>query len=245
MDIDLSGAIGAITWQTVGTDTVLAVYPDEVWLWSLASPSEPWTDRAGTFHVQASESERAALLAALRRAPDVPPTGGLELLLTVDNRDVRCDAGSESGAEIGALVAPLLGPDRVTPLSAVWMRAAMLTPPGMSETLALSFESLGRLPVPLRLDGDRVTLLDADGPWVTLPPPRIGLVDDEGAPLDGLTTPATIPSGGLGAWLLNGAADQPDTAPAAGQRVRVYGWVTIAGPIDPIAMPFEVTALIS
>jgi hypothetical protein len=236
-DLDLSAATAAIAWQAPGTHSVLAIYGEDVWFWSLQAPGEPLADVAGTFRSAASASERTALCDLLIRLADAPDAGGAGLVVTAGGRTARLDATGEPAAAVAKLATPLLAADRIQPTRAVRLGAAAVTAPGGRSVLGLSFASIGSEPVTVRLDADGVRLLDPDGPWRSLAAPRMGLVDGEGNLLDGRYTAATIPAGGLGAWLLGEVDSRP------GRRVRASGTITLAGPVTA-TLRFDLSAAV-
>jgi hypothetical protein len=89
----------------------------------------------------------------------------------------------------------------------------------------------------------------AVGEWLTLPPPRMGLVDPAGNLLDGLYTTAEIVPGDLGACTI--VLDDPTAGLAAGAGMRgaLRGSLTLAGPwphapIEPFEASSEAKAIV-
>lgn len=233
--LELGAAATSIVWRTPGAHQALAVHGDDVWFWTFASPEPRWADVAGTFRV-AAPSEAAALAALV--VDDEP--GDLPLELTVSGRTARVAAGSELGRRVGAVVGPLLDRLRAAPVSAVSVTAAVVTPPGgLPAMLGLTIDALGPEPAVLGLDADGVRLGADDGAWQPVPAPRMGLVDADGALLDGLYAAATVPAGGRGAWVL------PGVPVGEAQRARIGGTIRVAGPVPPAAVEFEATAALT
>ena len=232
--LELAAAAVAIVWRAPGTHQALALSGDDVWFWTFASPEPRWADVTGTFRTEATPAERAALT-ALSPGDDEP--GGLALQLTVAGRTARVAVGSVLGRQVGAAVDPLLDRLRATPVSAVALTAAIVTPPGgLPAMLGLTVDSIGTKPAVLGLDAGAVRLGVPDGAWQPVPPPRMGLVDGAGTLLDGLYGAATVPAGARGAWVLPGVpADEA-------QRVRIGGTIRVAGPVPAGMVAFEVTA---
>jgi hypothetical protein len=219
---------------------MLALTDDGAWFWTLASPAPPWDALAGTFRC---DGDRAALLGIAARVADgtVPESGdgGLALVLSAGGRTIRVAAGSPAAAEVTTAAAPLLAAAR--PVSAVRTRAAVMAPPGGDPVLGLSFTSIGTEPAVLGLDPAAVRLIAAEGSWHEVPPPRMGLVEGAGNLLDGLYTPATMPPGTVGAWVLAAADAAPGQRVRAGGTVRASGWWTTSN--APV-LPFEVSTTV-
>jgi len=231
--LELDTADVAVVWRSPGTHQALALYGDDVWFWTFASPEPQWVDVAGTFRVSATSGERAALTAL---APADEP-GGPALHLTVAGRSAHVAAGSVLGRQVGAAVAPLVERLRDAPVAAVALGAAVVEPPGGLPAMpGLTLDSIGTEPAVLGLDADGIRFDVPDGPWRPVPAPRMGLVGANGALLDGLYTNAAVPTGERGAWVLPGV-DADDA-----QRVRVSGTIRVAGPVPPAMVVFEATA---
>ncbi|MGZ4602069.1 MAG: hypothetical protein ACXV0U_00560 [Kineosporiaceae bacterium] len=246
-DLDLSGAGLSVIWRAPGTHQALAVVADGVWFWTFASPSEPWADVAGSFLCEVSDAERAALLDLVVRIAGEgtspgrarPGAGRLELLLAAGSRRTWVDAGSEAASDVQQATGPLLADSRPRAVNAVRLKAARMTPPAGDPVLGLTFAAIGADSSMLRLDPQALRLIGADGDWRVAQPPRMGLVDAAGTLLDGLYQAATVPAGGLGAWVIPGGEAR------GAQRVVAAGTLRVAGPIPAADVAFEVSAEIS
>ena len=235
--LELGAASLAVVWRSPGTHQALALHGDDVWFWTFASPEPRWADVAGTFRIEATPDERAAL-AALQLGDDEP--GGLALQLTVEGRTAQVGAGSALGLRIGAAVTPLFDRLRAAPVSAVAVSAAVVTPPGgLPPMLGLTVDSLGAQPAVLGLDAGAVRLDASEGAWQPVPAPRMGLVDGDGTLLDGLYAPATVPPGVRAAWVL------PGVSGGDARQVRIGGTIRVAGPVPPATVAFEATTPLS
>ena len=242
-DLDLSGATFSVTWRASGTHQALALMADDVWFWSFVAPSPPWSGSVGSFRCESTERERAALLDIANRLggeparpEEHPGTGHLGLLLAAGAHRAWVDAGSDLASGVQRATAPLLAGERPRPVSAVRLRADVMTFPGLPPLLGLGFDSIGTEPSTVRLDADHIVLVGPDGDWRTVPRPRMGLVDGDGALLDGLYQAATVPAGEVGVWTLA-------EADATGvRRVVVSGTIDAAGPVPAASPAFAMSA---
>jgi hypothetical protein len=238
--LDLSGATCSVLWQGPGLHQALALYDGQAWFWTFASPEPGLAALVGTFQGELEDGELDALLALAGRAATAPaepeqPTAGLNVVLGHGSGTVVVPAGSDLAADIDAAVGPVRLRALRSPVEVVSVRAGLVQPPVGAAILGLTFTSPGRAAAVVRLDGGSLRLVDGEG-WRELAAPRMGLVDGEGHLLDGLYQPATLPAGGLGAWVLPGV----DVGTA--ERVLVRGQIQVAGPPPHPAVGFEISA---
>jgi hypothetical protein len=236
--LELSGAAFSVLWRALGVHQALARYDDRVWFWTLGSPEPQLAALVGTFACDLEPGEGDALDALAERAAadSTPgPSTGLNLVLGYGSGTALVPAGTQLAADVEAAVAPLRERAVRSPVAAVAVRAGVVQPPAGPAILGLTFSSAGSAPVVIRVDGESLRLADGEG-WRQLAAPRMGLVDGAGHLLDGLYRPATVPAGGLGAWVL------PGVDVGVGERVLVRGLIEVCGPPPPAMVDFEVSA---
>ena len=199
---DLSGAVLTITWRTVGTHQVLAVYADRAaWYWALATIGEG-SDVVGSFRIEVTDDEWESIEDLAGRVgilPDDRANDQLGLALTAGTAAAWVAFGSDEAGAINSIVMPLVGRAVAEPVAAAKFETRVVTAPTGQLVAGFTLSSIGRESVMLRLDADTFALVSGGGHWHSLPAPRMGLVDAAGSLLDGLYQTAEIPPGGLGA----------------------------------------------
>jgi hypothetical protein len=229
---DVRTAVLSVTWRSVGTHQVLAVFDDRTaWFWAMATIG-PGADVVGSFRAEVPDESWSAVtalgttVAADDSAGTDPRPGGLAIILTAGPVTRRVPLGTAEAAEVGSTVLPLVELARTTPVAAVRFGTHVVTAPTGQLLAGFTATSIGAQPVSLRLDRSAFGLALSDGDRIELPDPRVGLVDVDGSLLDGLYQPATIRPGRHGATSILLPTPPPE-GPVAG---TVRGWLTLAGP---------------
>lgn len=243
--IDLSGALLAVTWRTIGTHQVLAVYDDRsAWYWALATIG-PGADLIGSFRAEVPAESWAAVTAIaaddeVLGSDQVP--GELGMTIGAGRRAGWVGLGSEQAGRIGAVVLPLVELALTQPVAAARLEIRLVTSPIGQRLAGFTLTSIGSQPVSLRLDPEQFSLSLSVGEWFALPPPRMGLVDPAGTLLDGLYTTAEIAPGTLGACTI--VLDDPAAGSGgAAMRGALRGSLTLAGPWSAAPTePFEASS---
>ena len=237
--IDLSGATLTVTWRSIGTHQILAVYPDRtVWYWAMATIG-PRSADVGSYATEASARQYGALeqvVAQLGNATDRPSPHDLGLAVTFGQRAAWVRDGTDQAGAIAAAVRPLVESALSKPVAVARFAAQVVRAPTGDRVAGFTFASLGREPVQLRFEAESFELTSPSGERLALPVPRMGLVDSNGALLDGLYQTATVPAGGQGACtvVLPGPDDQAAAPPA---RAAIRGLVLLVGPWPSSANP--------
>jgi hypothetical protein len=240
--IDLSDAFLSVAWRSVGTHQVFAAFDDRsAWYWALATIG-PGSDVVGSFRTEVPANRWAAVVdaaAMVGRVGRVRAHGELGLELTAGAATGWVAMGTDDAGRIGAAVVPVVELARANPIAAAQLGARIVTAPTGQRVAGFSLTSIGDRAVSLILDADEFALVSADGDWLPLPAPHMGLVDGAGHLLDGLYQAADIPPGVLGACTF--VLDDPPTQPVA--RAALRGAVTLVGPwpVTP-TVPFEASS---
>jgi hypothetical protein len=240
--LDLSDARLSVTWRSVGTHQVLAVYDDRsAWYWATATVG-PGSDVVGSFRTEVADDrwraveDAAAMVGGLGGAR-VPGEMGLEL--TAGTATGWVAFGTDEAGRIAAAVDPVVEQARATPIAAARLETRVVTAPTGQRLAGFSLTSVGDRVVSLMLDAEEFVLLTADGTWWPLPAPRMGLVDASGKLLDGLYQRADLAPGALGACTI--VLDDPPAEPPS--RGNIRGSVALVGPwpVTP-EVPFEASS---
>jgi len=235
---DLTGAVLSVTWRSVGTHQVLAVFADRAaWYWAMASLGER-SDLIGSFRADVSADEWPAIeeLAGQVKGLGSDRVGDeLGLALTAGPSAAWVAFGSDRAGAITSTVVPLVERALTGPVAAARFGTRVVTAPTGQQVAGFTFASIGRQPVLLRIDADTFALVSAGGDWEALPAPRMGLVDAAGGLLDGLYQTARINPGDLGACTIV----LSDTAAGPPRRGALHGSLTLAGPWPAASSPVE------
>jgi hypothetical protein len=233
---DLSDAILSVTWRSIGTHQVLAVYADRAaWYWALATVGEG-SDVVGSFRTEVSAGEWGSIEELAGR---VGTSGSdrtndeLGIALTAGDSTRWVTAGSDEAGAVASIVMPFVERALTGPVAATRFGTRVVTAPTGQPLAGFTFLSIGVQPVLLRLDANTFALVSAGGDWRSLPAPRMGLVDASGDLLDGLYQTAEIPPGALGACTIL----VTETGDAAGGALQ--GSLTLAGPWPSANSPVE------
>ena len=220
----MSEALLVVRWLAPGEHRVLAVHPEESWVWVLAGSGD-WAGLVGTFRAATQQDDRSAATEIAALVVDEPEAGTGVLTLTVTAGDLtrRVAASSTLAARIVGAFTSLTERARHSPVSA-FVVTAMASNPAGHPVLGVGFTSLGSEPVVLTVDPEGATAVTADGSVNAIPPVRMGLVSGDTTLLDGLYAPAELAPGVVGGWVL----PQPTDEPVA--TVRVRGTAIVTGP---------------
>jgi len=239
--LDLSGALVAFRWQSIGLDRTIAVYDDgAIRCWQLSAIEAEFADVAGAFRIDADSSELSAARAIAARIESASVAGlgsasgqhgELGLNVTVGNVSHWVGASDPLAAEIGGFVQPLVSKVLQAPLSALRLGGALLPapatpddPPQGAVGLAVSFRSAGSVAVTFTVDPNAITVELGNAGWQQVVPPRMGVLSGDGNLIDGIYVPAVIAAGTLGVMMIGAPAGGTPTS------VRVNGTITLTGP---------------
>jgi hypothetical protein len=235
---DLSDAMLSVTWRSIGTHQVLAVYADRAaWYWALATIGAG-SDVVGSFRTEVSDDGWGSieeLAGQVGTLGNDRTNADLGLALTAGQATTWVTAGSDEAATVASIVMPLVERARAGPVAATRFGTRVVTAPTGQPLAGFTFLSIGVQPVLLRLDPNTFALVSAGGDWRSLPAPRMGLVDASGDLLDGLYQTAEIPPGALGACTIL-LAETGSDVPARG---ALHGSLTLAGPWPSANSPVE------
>lgn len=219
----MSDPLLVVRWQAPGEHRVLAIHPEECWVWVLVGSGD-WGGLVGTFRTATDDDEWAVaseIAAMLVDEPDAP-ADVLALTVSAAGFSRRVAASSDLAARIVDGFTSLLDRAREGPVSAFAVTATDRAPAGQS-IVGVGFTSIGTDPVVLTVDADGAAGVAPDGSAVAIPPVRMGLVSAETTLLDGLYAPAELEPGVVGGWVLQVPAG------ASVATVRVVGTVRLAG----------------
>jgi hypothetical protein len=237
--LDLSDADLSVTWRSIGTHQVFAVYADRAaWYWALATIGDG-SDVVGSFRTDISDDEwgpMEELAGQVGTLGNDRTDDDLGMALTAGNATGWVAAGSDHAGSVASTVMPLVERARAGAVAATRFGTRVVTAPTGQRLAGFTFLSIGVQPVLLSLDANTFALVSAGGDWRSLPAPRMGLVDAAGELLDGLYQTAEIPPGGLGACTIV-LADAEGEPPARG---TLHGLLTLAGPWPAASSPVEV-----
>jgi hypothetical protein len=235
---DLSDAVVSVTWRSVGSHQVLAVYADRAaWYWAMATIGDG-SDVVGSFRTDVSDDEWGSieeLAGQVSSFGNDRAHGDLGTALTSGNVTGWVAAGSDQAGRVALIVMPLVERARAGPIAATRFGTRVVTAPTGQLLAGFTFLSIGVQPVQLSLDADTFALVSAGGDWRSLPAPRMGLVDAAGDLLDGLYQTAEIAPGALGACTILLAETEGDAA----ARGTLHGFLTLAGPWPAADSPVE------
>jgi hypothetical protein len=250
--LDLSGALLSVTWRTIGTHQVLAVYDDRsAWYWAMATTG-PGADLIGSFRAEVPADRWSFVVAlagdnAVLSNQQVP--GELGISIGSGEGSGWVALGTEQAGRIGDAVLPLVQLALDHPVAAARLETRLVTSPIGQRLAGFTLASIGERPVSLRLDPQQFALSLSVGEWLALPPPRMGLVDPAGTLLDGIYTTAEIAPGFLGACtiVLDDAAAGLGGGP--GMRGAMRGSLILAGPwphapVEPFEASSEAQAIV-